>query len=285
MKIFLAGATGVIGRILIPLLVTARHEVYGTTRTAEKSELLYSLGAVPVVVDVFDRAGLAKAVHEAQPDILIHQLTDLNERNFTANNHIRIEGTRNLVDAAREVGVNHFIAQSIAWAYTPGDSPADESVPLDLEASLSRRTTVEGVAALENAVAEMPHGIILRYGLFYGQGMWYAPDGMMAEQVRQGKITADEGITSFVHVEDAANATLAALDWSPGVVNIVDDEPAAGTVWLPSYAASLNAPAPPVSKEIPPFARGASNAKARQELNWQPRYPSWREGFFQNGQK
>jgi nucleoside-diphosphate-sugar epimerase len=265
MKILVAGATGVIGRRLIPLLVASGYEVIGTTRTADKSELLQKLGATPQVVDAFDRARLATVVREAHPDVVIQQLTDLSAGS----------------SAARAAGVRQFIAQSISWVSAPGDGPADENVPLDLEAPEPRRTTVEGVDALERAVAEIERGIVLRYGTLYGLGTWYAPDGSIAQQVRQGQLTADEGITSFLHVEDAARAALLTLDWPPGIVNIVDDEPAPGTVWLPVYAATLGAPAPPVAAGQPRAARGATNRKARQLLDWQPVYPSWREGFLQ----
>ncbi|MFL5628020.1 MAG: NAD-dependent epimerase/dehydratase family protein [Ktedonobacteraceae bacterium] len=281
MKILVAGATGVIGRRLIPLLVASGYEVIGTMRTADKSEPLQKLGATPMVVDAFDRARLTSVVREAHPDVIIQQLTDLRAGSSAANARMRTEGTRNLVDAARAAGVRQFIAQSISWVSAPGDGPADEKVPLDLEAPEPRRTTVEGVDALERAVAEMERGIVLRYGTLYGLGTWYAPDGSIAQQVRQGRLTADEGITSFLHVEDAARAALLALDWPPGIVNIVDDEPAPGTVWLPVYAATLGAPAPPVAAGQPRAARGATNRKARQLLNWQPVYPSWREGFLQ----
>ncbi len=263
MKILVAGATGVIGRRLIPLLVASGHEVIGTTRTADKGELLQQLGATPQVVDAFDRARLASVVRETHPGVIIQQLTDLRAGSSAAN--------------AR----SQFIAQSISWVSAPGEGPADETVPLDLEAPEPRRTTVERVDALERAVAEMERGIVLRYGTLYGLGTWYAPDGSVAQQVRQGQLTADEGITSFLHVEDAARAALLALDWPPGIVNIVDDEPAPGTVWLPVYAATLGAPAPPVATGQPRAARGATNRKARQFLNWQPVYPSWRKGFLQ----
>ncbi len=281
MKILLVGAAGVIGSRLVPLLVGAGHEVTGTTRQAGKSQLLRDLGASPVVIDVFDREGLSRVVREIQPEVIIHQLTDLSGRDFAANARIRREGTRNLVDAARGAGVSRMIAQSIAWVYAPGEGPADENEPLDLEAPPARRGLVESVQALEQSVLELERGIVLRYGLFYGPGTWYAPGGLMAQQVRRGELSADEGITSFVHVDDAARATLLALDWPAGIVNIVDDEPAPGSTWLPVYAATLGAPAPSVSSERPPFARGALNTKARQLLHWQPLYPSWREGFAQ----
>jgi nucleoside-diphosphate-sugar epimerase len=213
MKILVAGATGVIGRRLVPLLVASGHEVIGTTRTADKGELLQQLGATPQVVDAFDRARLVSVVRETHPEVIIQQLTDLSAGSSAANARMRREGTRNLVDAAHATGVHQFIAQSISWVTAPGDGPADETVPLDLEAPEPRRTTVEGVEALERAVAEMERGVVLRYGTLYGLGTWYAPEGAIAQQVRQRQLTADEGITSFLHVEDAARAALLALDW------------------------------------------------------------------------
>ncbi|EFH85322.1 NAD-dependent epimerase/dehydratase family protein [Ktedonobacter racemifer] len=279
MKIFLVGATGVIGRRLIPLLVESGHEVIGTMRVAEKRQLLEQSGASSAVVDVFDRENVFTSVREAQPDVIIHQLTDLSERNLVANSRIRQEGTRNLVDAAKEAGVRHLIAQSIAWAYAPGEGPADESVPLDIEAPEPRLTTIKGVQALESAVGELERGVVLRYGLLYGPGTWYAPDGTIAEQVRRGQLVADSGVVSFLHVDDAAHAALLALNWPQGIFNIVDDEPAPATIWLPVYAATLGASAPTVSTQCPRAARGATNTRARRLLNWQPLYPSWREGF------
>jgi nucleoside-diphosphate-sugar epimerase len=191
---------------------------------------------------------------------------------------MRKEGTRHLVDAARAAGVRRLITQSIAWAYAPGPGPADESVPLDTEAPAPRRTLVEGVQALETA-AELEGAVILRYGLFYGPGTWYAPDGAIAERVRRGDLPADESISSFIHVDDAARAAVLALDWPAGIVNVVDDEPAPATVWLPVYAGTLGAPAPRMAPGQERGARGAANGKARQVLHWHPLYASWREGF------
>jgi nucleoside-diphosphate-sugar epimerase len=281
MKILVAGAMGVIGRRLVPLLIEAGHEVTGTTRNAEKSQKLQQMGASPVIIDVFNRAELIELVRKIQPEVIIHQLTDLSSRNTEVNARMRRDGTRNLVDAAHAAGVRHIIAQSISWVYVPGEGPADESVPLDIEAPMPRRVTIEGVQALEQAVAEVEKGIVLRYGMLYGPGTWYAPDGPVAEQVRRGELPADEGVTSFLHVDDAARAALLALDWPAGIVNVVDDEPAPATSWLPVYAATLGAPVPPVSTEKPRGARGALNTRARQILNWQPIYRSWREGFRQ----
>jgi nucleoside-diphosphate-sugar epimerase len=279
MRIFVAGATGVLGRSLVPLLRAAGHEVLGTTRTQEKAGLLLSMGAIPVVVDAYDRERLIAAVRTAQPDVVMHQLTDLGARDSSANARLRTQGTRHLVDAVRAAGVRRLIAQSIAWTYRPGPGPASESEPLDSEAPEPRRTLVAGVQALEASSAEVEGWVVLRYGRFYGTGTWYAPDGAIADQVRRGEVPADESVASFIHVEDAARAALLALGWPPGVVNVVDDEPAPATTWLPVYAASLGAPAPRITEGYERGARGADNRKARHELHWQPRYPSWREGF------
>jgi nucleoside-diphosphate-sugar epimerase len=291
MKILLAGATGVIGQRLIPLLTASGHEVIGTTRQASKTAHLRNLGVTPRVVDVFDRDGIAALLHETRPDVVIHQLTDLSDKDFLANDYsantrMREVGTRNLVDAARAVGVRRFIAQSIAaWVYAAGAGPADENTPLDSEAPAPVGDIVKGVLALERAVAEMEIGVALRYGALYGPGTVYAPDGVVADLVRRGQMPADEGVTSFLHVDDAARAALLALDWPQGVVNIVDDEPAKGTDWLPVYAATLGAPVPPITTGQESTTRGASNKKARQVLHWSPIYPSWREGFVQTAQE
>ncbi|HEY8478628.1 MAG TPA: NAD(P)-dependent oxidoreductase [Spirillospora sp.] len=276
MKIFLAGATGAVGRRLIPLLVQAGHEVAGTTRRSERAATLRDLGAEPVVVDVLNASALRKAVAAQRPDVVIHQLTDLSNEDFAANSHLRIVGTRNLVEAALASNVETMIAQSIAWLYAPGDGPAVETDPLD-----PSLPPYEGVAALEKAVAEMPRGVVLRYGAFYGPGTWYAPDGAIAERVRAGTLRQAPSWTSFVHVDDAASAALAALDWPAGPVNIVDNEPATTADWLPVYSAAIGAPTPgSAGRHAATTGRPVSNAKAL-ELGWKPQIPSWRTGFSQ----
>jgi nucleoside-diphosphate-sugar epimerase len=279
MRIFLAGAAGVVGRPLVAMLVEAGHEVTGTTRTPERGTLLRSLGARAVIVDVYDRENLHAIVRDARPEAVIHQLTDLAGGVSSGNARVRVEGTRNLVDAALAAGVRRMISQSIAFVYRPGDGPAREDEPLDLEAPPPRRATVEAVKVLEDATAEMPEGVVLRYGSFYGPGSRYAPDGATAEQVRRGALPATTAITSFIHVADAARAAVLALKWPAGILNIVDDEPAPATEWLPIYAAALGASPPPFGEDQTRGARGASNARAREGLGWQPLYPSWREGF------
>lgn len=281
MNIFVAGSTGVIGRILLPKLVKAGHEVVGMTHNPEQKKTIEALGAKAVLADAFDREGMIAALGEVRPDAVIHQLTSLSNWNTADNVRIRIEGTRNLVDAAKQAGVQKIIAQSIAWAYEPGDHPAGEKASLDIQAPAPRKTTIDGILALEEKVAEMPDHVILRYGTFYGPDTWYNSMGAMAEKVRKRELPATEGVSSFLHVEDAAEAAFLALNWEAGVLNIVDDEPAPGTEWVPVYAEALQAPAPEVQAGGSGWERGACNAKARNEYGWEPKYPTWRTGFVQ----
>jgi nucleoside-diphosphate-sugar epimerase len=278
MKILLAGATGAIGRLLVPLLMQAGHEVVGTTRNAAKAPLIAAAGGRPLLVDALDRPALLTALAAERPDVVMHQLTDLSQRNFAGNSHLRVAGTRNLVDAALAVGVARMITQSIAWIYEPGQGPAQEHELLDLGAPPPRGETVAAVHALEAAVAEMPVGLVLRYGLFYGPGTWYARDGLTTTQIQHGEIPATDGVVSFIHVADAAQAALQALDWPAGAYNIVDDEPATEAAWAPFYAHLVGAPLPAYKPGAQGWERGAANAKARA-LGWTPRFPSWRAGF------
>jgi nucleoside-diphosphate-sugar epimerase len=282
MRIFVAGATGVIGRRLLPMLVERGHEVTALTRRPGEVARLRALGAAAVLGDVLDRDTVLRAVRSAAPEVVMHQLTDLRDQDFEGNSELRKTGTRHLVDAALAAGVRRVVAQSIAWAYQAGDVPAAESTPLDLAASGSRLRTVQGVAALEAAVREAPEWVLLRYGLLYGPGTWYARDGLMAERARRAELAADGDVSSFVHVDDAAQAAVAALQWPPGPVNVCDDSPAAGSEWVPAFGRAVGAPVTPVpdrSAERHRWARGASNAYARHDLSWTPGYPSWRKGF------
>ncbi|MGW0191764.1 NAD-dependent epimerase/dehydratase family protein, partial [Nonomuraea sp. NPDC003201] len=256
MHVFVAGAAGAIGRYLVPLLVEAGHRVTGSSRTDSGLDRLRAHGAGAVRLDVFDAEAVARAVAEAAPDAIVHQLTALNGGTPADNGRIRRIGTRNLVDAAERAGVRRIVAQSIAWAYEAGDAPATEDTPLDVTAPAPRSGVVGGVQALEEAVAELDEHVVLRYGLFYGPGTWYRPGGLVADVLRNGGPTddpasvflsglaADGAVSSFVHVEDAAEATVAALRWPSGTVNIVDDEPAPAREWLPALAAAVGAPAP-----------------------------------------
>jgi nucleoside-diphosphate-sugar epimerase len=218
MKIFLAGAGGAIGRRLTPLLCAAGHDVVGTTRSAGKVAALRALGAEPVVVDVFDAAALRRALQIAAPQVVMHQLTDLAfapgtpryEEGLERNAKLRIDGTRNLVAAAKAAGVRRLIAQSIAFVYAPGEGTRAETDPLDLAATGARKRTVDGVVALEDATLEMPEGVVLRYGLLYGPGTWFERD-------KRGK--------PALHVDAAAQAALLAVSkGKPGIYNIAEDD-------------------------------------------------------------
>nr|WP_042191536.1 NAD-dependent epimerase/dehydratase family protein [Kibdelosporangium sp. MJ126-NF4]CEL20138.1 NAD-dependent epimerase/dehydratase [Kibdelosporangium sp. MJ126-NF4]CTQ97363.1 NAD-dependent epimerase/dehydratase [Kibdelosporangium sp. MJ126-NF4] len=278
MRIFLAGASGVVGRRVTSLLTSQGHRVIGATRRA--SDLLASLGAEVSVVDVYDRDALADAVRAARPDVVMHQLTDLSDGSRAANARVREEGTRNLVDAAIGAGVRRIIAQSISWTYEPGIEPATEDVPLDLAAASDRLDTVRAVDTLEKTVQRIPEWVVLRYGLFYGPDTWYTRDALMAEVAAKGELPAYADVTSFVHVDDAAAAAVSALEWPTGFVNVCDDEPAAGYDWTPVFCQAVGAPEP--SRSDAPradWARGADNQYARQKLGWTPQWPSWRAGF------
>jgi nucleoside-diphosphate-sugar epimerase len=290
MRIFVAGASGAVGRLMVPLLISAGHHVTGTARTAEGLARLQSHGATAVSVDVFDADSLGQAVAAASPDAVIHQLTALASGTSADNARMRREGTRNLVDAAIKAGVARIVAQSVSWAYEPGDTPADESVSLDLTAPPPRANLIGGITALEGTAAELAEHVVLRYGTLYGPGTWYAPGGLAAVRLRGespaaalagvpfGPLEADDAVSSFVHVQDAAQAALAALQWPSGAVNIVDDEPAPAREWLPVLAGALQAPSPPAVAGRAGWQRGASNALARS-MGWKPLYPSWRTGF------
>lgn len=308
MRVFLAGATGVIGRRLVPMLVAAGHQVTGTTRSPQKTEELRAAGAEPVVVDALDAQALQAAVAAARPDAVVHQLTSIPrrinprriERDFAVNNRLRSRGTRDLVAAAQAAGVKRIIAQSIAFAYLPGPPGTlhTETEVLYLNGTPpSFKSSVEALHELECAVRGV-QGVVLRYGYFYGSGSAIAADGSTIEDLRRRRLPlvgSGGGVWSFIHVDDAARATVAALeieDSDTHIYNVVDDDPAPVHEWLPALAAAVGAPRPwrvpaPLARlgagrygvELMTKAQGASNALAKQELGWKPQLPSWREGF------
>ena len=304
MRVFVAGASGVIGRALVPPLVAAGHEVTGTTRVPERAERLRAAGAQAAVCDAHDAAALRDAVCAAEPDVVVHLLTALPQRLdprvkgvYEPTNRIRREGTANLLAAAHAAGARRIVCHSIAFAYVPGDVPdvKDEDAPLLVEAGPPFGDVVRALAHMEHAVLSEPEGIVLRYGWFYGPGTWYGDGGAIREDVRRRRfpiIGKGAGLFSFVHVDDAASATVAAIEsGATGVYNVVDDEPAPMNEWLPGYAAAIGARPPlrvpvwiarllagPQAAAIGAQA-GASNARVKRELGWSPRWASWREGF------
>lgn len=306
MRVFVAGATGAIGRQLVPRLVRAGHEVHGMTRHASKREVLRDLGAVPVVADALDAEQVAEAVGRAGPDAVVHQLTAIGamdlrhfDRAFATTNRLRTEGTDHLLSAAQAAGVKRFVAQSFFAMYARTGGPVkSEEDAFDASPAREMRETVAAIRHLEQAVlgATWTEGIVLRYGGFYGPGTSLGPGGAQLEAVRKRRmplVGGGTGVWSFIHIADAADATVAALErGSRGVYNVVDDEPAPVAVWLPELARMLDARRP---MRVPRFVgrlltgetgdvmmtqlRGASNAKAKRELGWEPAHPSWRQGF------
>ena len=307
MKVFVAGATGAMGKQLVPRLMEAGHQVIGMTRSESKQGALWDLGAEPVVADALDPDQVAEAVARTQPEVIVHQLTAISrfdtrhfDREFALTNRLRTEGTDHLLAAGRAVGVRRFIAQSYAaWPYARTGGPVkSEDDPLDPTPPREMRESLAAISHLEEAVvgADWTEGIVLRYGAFYGPGTSMSPGGDSFEIVRKRKfpVVGDgRGIWSFVHIADAAGATVAAIERGErGIYNVVDDEPAPVAEWLPALAQKLGAPKP---WRVPKFVgrlvageagavmmteiRGASNAKAKRELGWAPSHGTWREGL------
>jgi nucleoside-diphosphate-sugar epimerase len=303
MRVFVAGATGAIGKQLVPRLAAAGHEVHGMTRSESKQAMLDELGAVPVVADALDPDQVAEAVARANPDVIVHQLTAIGsadlrhmERDFAPTNRLRNEGTDHLLSAGQSVGVPRFVAQSnVAFVYArTGGAVKGEEDPLDPSPAREMRALVAAIRHLEQAVlgARWTEGIVLRYGAFYGPGTSLAPGEEQFELIRKRKfplVGDGGGVWSFIHIADAAEATVAAVEHGGrGVYNIVDDDPAPVAEWLPALARKLGAQQPTQAPRLAAGEagavlmteiRGASNAKAKHELGWRPAHPSWRQGF------
>ena len=305
MKIFIAGATGTIGRPLIAQLLAKGHDVVALTRSQEKANNLAAQGVEPAIADVFDADAVKAALIRAQPEVVIEQLTAL-PKTYTGESmsaaaplsqRIRLEGGANVLAAAQASGVRRYLRQSIAFWGVPGKELANEETPLALDASPAVTADVRTVTEIERRLLETPslEGIVLRYGFFYGAGTWFAPDGDVANQVRHQQfpiVGNGAGVWSWLHIEDAAIATVAAVkQGNPGIYLITDDRPLEVRQWLPAYARWLDAPSPPqVSvKEALQIGgadavyygtqmRGASNAKAKRELDFQPRPLEWLVG-------
>jgi nucleoside-diphosphate-sugar epimerase len=307
MRIFIAGATGAIGRQLVPKLIERGHEVAALTRSAQSEEAARALGAEPVEGDALDRESVIAAIKRAEPEVVVHQLTAIGKVNlrnldhsFELTNRLRTDGTDSLLAGALAAGARRFVAQSFAgwpFARVSGWVKTEED-PLDDDPPPHTERTLGAIKHLEAAVRGTPgiEGIVLRYGGFYGPGTSMAPDGEQAQAIikRRFPIVGNgQGRTSFIHVDDAAEATALAIQAAaPGIYNIADDEPAPFAEWLP-YLASLLGAKPPF--HAPAWlarlvageggvvwstqSRGASNAKAKRELGWLPGFASWRDGF------
>ena len=275
MKIVVAGATGVIGRLLTPMLVDAGHVVYASSRTDRGVAVISGMGAHGIRCDVLDAGQTAEVITDIAPAAVINEVTDLAGFDFAANAHARRVGTHHLVEAALAAGVDRFVTQSIAWAYRPGTAPATESEPLDVDAPEPRLRTVQGVVAAEADAQRLPSSTVLRYGALYGPGTWYSAGGRVADRLRAGTLRASTGVASFVHVLDAARAAVAALGWPSGIVNVVDDRPAPGAEWVEEMRRRLGVETVAELAPAAAWERGADNARLHA-LGFVLRYPTWR---------
>lgn len=306
MRIFLAGASGAVGRRLIPRLIDSGHQVIGLTRTPVKAALLRELGAAPAVADALDQSAIHAAVDSARPDVIVHELTDLTgasdlrrfDRSFAKSNILRTVGTDHLLAAARSCSVGRMVAQSFCgWPYArSGGCVKSEDDPLDPQPPRQQRRTLDAIRHLEDVVGNSaaPVGVVLRYGGFYGPGTGLF-EAAIIDQFRRRRMPLVGGGTawwSFIHIDDAAAATALAVEHGSGIYNIVDDDPAPVHEWLPALAAMLQVRPP---RHVPAWlvrllggqhlvammteSRAGSHAKAKQELGWQPGHPSWRQGF------
>jgi nucleoside-diphosphate-sugar epimerase len=304
-RVLVAGATGVVGRRLLPALAAAGHSVFGLARSARAAALVSELGGTPLSADLLDRDAVREAVRAARPTVVVHQATALSAvdprrlaTTMAATNALRTAGTRHLVEASERLGVQRLVAQSIAFAYRhEGPAVLDETAPLDLGAPGGWDGVVRAIAELEEIVmgAVQVQGVVLRYGGFYGPGTAVAPDGVVGRLVARRRLPVigdGAGQTPMIHIDDVIGATLDAVDRGWGVYNVVDDVPAPAREWIPALAAALGAPPPrrvpvwvarltagPHAVRAMTTRRGASNAKAKAELGWRPEHPDWRDGF------
>jgi len=301
MRVFVAGATGAIGRPLLKGLKLAGHEAFGMVRSQDSGTSLGDAGAEPIIGDALDAASVSAAVTKVRPDVIINELTSL-PKHYTPTDmeaaaerdaRVRLEGNKNLLAAALQTGVRRFLVQSTGFWYAPGDGLADEHESFAMDASPGIAAGSRRYAELEAMILGRSEfaGVALRYGFFYGPGTWFTTDGDVGEQVRQQQVPVigeGRGVSNWVHIDDAAGATVKALDCAPGAFNIVDDNPSEQRVWLPAFARYCGAPKPPTVPEeqalqaAGPDAvyyatrlRGASNAKAKRDLGFRPRPLEW----------
>lgn len=277
-KIFVAGATGLIGTKLTKRLLEEGYEVAGLTRSQQGKAKLEDQGITGFIGDVLKADTVESAIASYKPDIIINEITDLKQADMSANTRVRKEGTKNIVTAALNNDVQHIQSQSIAFLYEGGQGLATEETPLDYQSTGERKVTVDGVEALEQETARIPHHIILRYGLLYGPETWFGKDGMIYNQFIDGSVSMSNGIQSFIHIDDAVETAIQALSFEPGIYNVTDDNPVDGETWAKWYAQLLNVNPTLNIEPAADHERGASNQKFRQQ-GGKLLYSDWQEGM------
>ncbi|MCD8837471.1 NAD(P)-dependent oxidoreductase [Mammaliicoccus sciuri] len=277
-KIFVTGATGLIGTKLTKRLIEEGYEVAGLTTSEKGKEKLDNAGVKAYIGNILEYDTIEKSIGDFKPDIIMNEITDLKQVDMSANTKVRIEGTKNLVEAAIKHDVPHIQSQSIAFVYEAGDTLATEETSLDYDASGDRKITVDGVEGLEKESARLNKHVILRYGLLYGPGTWYGKDGMIYNQFINGEVTMTDGVQSFIHIDDAVETAIQALNFESGIYNVADDEPVKGDDWAKWYANELNVSPTLNIEPAAPFERGVTNKKFKDQ-GGKLIYTTWKDGM------
>ncbi|PTK09355.1 NAD-dependent epimerase/dehydratase family protein [Mammaliicoccus sciuri] len=277
-KIFVTGATGLIGTKLTKRLIEEGYEVAGLTTSEKGKEKLDNAGVKAYIGNILEYDTIEKSIGDFKPDIIMNEITDLKQVDMSANTKVRIEGTRNLVEAAIKHDLPHIQSQSIAFVYEAGDTLATEETSLDYDASGDRKITVDGVEGLEKESARLNKHVILRYGLLYGPGTWYGKDGMIYNQFINGEVTMTDGVQSFIHIDDAVETAIQALNFESGIYNVADDEPVKGDDWAKWYANELNVTPTLNIEPAAPFERGVTNKKFKDQ-GGKLIYATWKDGM------
>lgn len=277
-KIFVTGATGLIGTKLTKRLIEEGYEVAGLTTSEKGKEKLDNAGVKAYIGNILEYDTIEKSIGDFKPDIIMNEITDLKQVDMSANTKVRIEGTRNLVEAAIKHDVPHIQSQSIAFVYEAGDTLATEETSLDYDARGDRKITVDGVEGLEKESARLSKHVILRYGLLYGPGTWYGKDGMIYNQFINGEVTMTDGVQSFIHIDDAVETAIQALNFESGIYNVADNEPVKGDDWAKWYANELNVTPTLNIEPAAPFERGVTNKKFKDQ-GGKLIYTTWKDGM------
>ncbi|ATH61861.1 NAD-dependent epimerase/dehydratase family protein [Staphylococcus pasteuri] len=277
-KIFVTGATGLIGTKLTKRLIEEGHDVAGFTTSENGKEKLESSNVKAYIGDILKYDTIDSAIADFRPEIIINQITDLKNVDMSANTKVRVEGSKNLIDAAQKYDVKKVIAQSIGFVYEAGEGLATEETSLDLDSTGDRKITVDGVIGLEEETSRMDEYVVLRFGWLYGPGTWYGKDGMIYNQFIDGKVTLSDGVTSFVHLDDAVETSIQALNFDNGIYNVADDEPVKGSDFAEWYKQQLNVDPEIDIQPAQPFERGITNDKFKAQ-GGKLIYSTWKDGM------